>query len=337
MKTYEEMADSVFKRINDYHLKKKKKRKMWIRSGIGVAILLFVSLIVLNIRRPILARELPIVGEVFEHIQDKLTYAGFYSNYAYQIGETACDKDISITLSEVYCDGTYLYASFIVDGIDFSKDLENKNYSQFQLDYNGDTHIVKNNKKMELSGAGFWSGLEGEFIDDDTFVGMDILHLNDNADFPEDFKLDINMKYIGILGDKQKGVLGNWSFSVDVKAEKDDVLTYEINATKGDYSIDRIMVSPVVVTLFVSYPYDANNLRQYSVKCYSDFSESDSIYYSGIYKMNEAIIRVPRKYVSKYLDIYFYELDQESDYQKYWNRDDIEQHAIVSAHLDLNE
>ena len=178
MKTYEEMADSVFRRIDEYQTRQKKRRRnIIIRTVAGVGFLFLVLAVSLNLFKPILARELPLVGGAFTYIQDKLTYAGLYDNYAYQVGETASHKGIDITLSEVYCDGTYLYVSFVVDGIDFKKDLEKGGYSKFQLQYEGYTYITADNKNLNLTAAGFSAGLEGEYIDENTFVGIDIFRL----------------------------------------------------------------------------------------------------------------------------------------------------------------
>ncbi|MBR6094129.1 MAG: DUF4179 domain-containing protein [Lachnospiraceae bacterium] len=337
MKTYEEMADSVFRRVDEYQTRQKKRRRnIIIRTVAGVAFLFLVLAVSLNLFKPILARELPLVGGAFTYIQDKLTYAGLYDNYAYQVGETASNKGIDITLSEVYCDGTYLYVSFVVDGIDFKRELVDGNLSNFQLDYSGNTYITANNKIKNLSGEGFWGGLEGEFIDEDTFVGVEMLHLENETPFPENFKLNIDITAIGPLNTKSKMVLGNWGFSVDAVSSEDDVVIYEIGEAKNGYSIDKVVVSPIIMTVYVSYPqidnYDVIN----AIDCFSNLQPSERILSSGLYYTDHAIARVPAKFVSDYLEIYLYKTDRYSEESDGGGREDIEQHAIVFYRLVLN-
>lgn len=332
MKTYDEMAESVFDRI-DYYQSTKKKKKYCMRIIICSCSLVLGLILALNIWNPTFAKELPLVGGAFEFIQNKLTYAGLYSNYAYNIGETSSNNGIDITLAELYCDGSYLYTSFIVDGIDFSRDLKNKNYSQFQLNYYGENYVIFENNRIELTESGFWAGLEGEYIDEDTFVGEAILYPEGDTQFPDSFTLVMNIDSIGIIGDDQKMVFGTWKFRVDTLVNKKDVITYDIGVERNGYRIDQVVVSPIMVSIFTSYPdinYESDRLK---ILTYGD-DHSAPCSGNGVLYSTEAVNRIPRNDFGDYINIYMVDYGQ----QKVLNpraEDTVKQHAIVSYHLVL--
>lgn len=334
MKTYEEMADSVFQRISDYQVKEKKRRKTRKKIGSVGAIILLSLAISLNIWNPSLARELPLIGGAFEYIQNRLTYAGLYSNYSHQVGETVTNNGIDITLSEVYCDGFYLYISFVVDGLNLSKELNSGDYSQFQLDYYGKCYIMAENKKRILTESGFWAGLEGEYIDEDTFVGEAILHLEDDAQFPDDFTLTMNLEAVGIIGDRQNMVSGTWKFCVDTVADRRDVVTYEIGAENKGYRIDKVVVTPIMVNIFTSYPEIDYEKDRLEILAYGKDPETPC-QGSGVLYKTEAISRIPRKKINDFIDIYMvdYKMEKVSEPRA---EETVKQHAIVSYHLALD-
>ena len=338
MKTYEEMADSVFRRIDEYQTRQKKRRRnIIIRTVAGVAFLFLVLAVSLNLFKPILARELPLVGGAFTYIQDKLTYAGLYDNYAYQVGETASNKGIDITLSEVYCDGTYLYVSFVVDGIDFKKDLEKGGYSKFQLQYEGYTYITADNKNLNLTAAGFSAGLEGEYIDENTFVGIDIFRLENNESFPEEFKLNIDMNAIGLQNMNPKMVSGTWGFSVDAYSNEEDVITYEIGVENEGYRFDYVMVSPIMVTLYYTYPPKADSvLPSFEIMSFGSFCEDMGIAGNGELHDSIGIHRIPRMRFGEYIDLYIVDYNNQIP-DNYYSEEIVKQYAIIYAHIDLRE
>lgn len=334
MKSYNEMVTNVFRRIDEYHTKKKKKRKKSILIGC-LAATLFSSVIILNLWYPVYARNIPFIGSAFQFIQEKLTFTGLYSNYAYQVGEVASNRGIDITLSEVYCDGTYLYVSYTVDGIDFSKDLSSGEYSNFQLLYYGDSYIVSDKKSTNLVEINTWAGMEGRFIDNDTFVGIDILHLEEKKAFPETFLLNIDISDLGLIGAKQKMISGKWHFEVGVNSNAEDVKVYEVNVLKDNHSIDRVKVSPIMVTVYTSFPNIYENTFNYQVMIYSDLDSTEWIAGVGELSNSRGVFSVPRDRVSKYLDIYVVDDSTYTDDEDPYDRSTIEQHAIVSHHLEL--
>lgn len=79
---------------------------------VACVLIVFVAI---NVCIPVYARTIPFFGSAFAFVQDKLDFAGLYSNYAFEVGDTAVDNGITVMLSEIYCDGTSLYAGFVVE------------------------------------------------------------------------------------------------------------------------------------------------------------------------------------------------------------------------------
>ena len=108
----------VDRAMNYQPIKRVKKNNMKI-LGIRIvavcATFVFMFFAAINIWAPVQARTIPFLGNAFAFVQDKLDFAGLYSNYAFEIGDTATDNGIAVTLSEIYCDGTGLYVGFVVE------------------------------------------------------------------------------------------------------------------------------------------------------------------------------------------------------------------------------
>ena len=96
-------------------IKKNNMKKLTIRIMAVCAALVFMFFAAINIWTPVQARTIPFLGSAFAFVQDKLDFSGLYSNYAFEIGDTAVDSGITVTLSEIYCDGTSLYVGFVVE------------------------------------------------------------------------------------------------------------------------------------------------------------------------------------------------------------------------------
>lgn len=101
---------------------KKIHERRVVRKSIGMAagIMLFCGgFVVWGCHNPVLASQIPIIGSIFEHVEDKMTYSGDYSGKAQVLTAaeteesvyvyTASDEDYTFTAEEVYCDGEAIY------------------------------------------------------------------------------------------------------------------------------------------------------------------------------------------------------------------------------------
>ena len=334
MKTYEEMAESVLNRIEIYEAEKKERRRA-IRIGTeisAVAIVIFLTLF--NISLPVYARGIPVFGSVFAYIQDNLDFMGLYSNYAFEVGEHARDKDVDITLSEVYCDGYNLFISYTVESDKFDSMLKkDEGYSNSQLNYYGKNNIIYDGKEKELDGFGV-TGIEGKFVDNKTFVGVETLSLGEEK-FPDSFTLQISVSAVGLIGRKQDMISGKWQFNIQVDRNDEDVITYDINVTENEHTIDKAVVSPIMITIYTSYPDLYVGTVNYRVLTYSDISPLDDVSQMGEFSANSGYVKIPRNRVGKNMDIYVIDASKLEEGESTDDRDTVEKYAIVSAHINL--
>ena len=337
-KYYEEAACYEHKRKNYHYSNERSKnlKKITIRIMAACATFVLMFFVAINIWAPVYARTIPFWGSVFTFVQDKLDAAGLYSNYAFQIGDSAVDNGITVTLSEMYCDGTNLYAGFVIESEKSFSEISPEDYNiNMQLDYAGDSYISSGADRMILDDSGV-TGFEGQFIDEYTFVGIETYSL-DGFNFPSEFVFEMKIDWIGAIhthGIIGKPVNGNWIFSAAVKSNTDDVVTYEINEEVNGHTIDKIVVTPIMITVYTSYPDLYSGTNRYQLKAFSDLSPDDDITHYGRSDATTAITQIPRNRVDHNLCIYVLDYDQlcKTGAER-GSREEIEEHAIVWAEL----
>lgn len=311
--------------------------KIFIKFMVTYTAFVFIIFAVINIYRPIYARTIPFLGSTFALIQDKLDFTGIYSNYAFEIGDNAIDNGITVTLSEVYCDGINLYASFIVKSEQAFSKLSS-DYIKDQLYYEGTAYIIDKSNRMKLNDFGV-VGLEGEFLDNYTFAGIETFSLN-GSNFPNEFTFEMKVHSIGVMGSDDgidyKTIHGNWIFSTLVKSNTNDVLTYEINKEVNGHTIDKVVVTPVMITVFTSYPDIYSGTTRYQVNTYNEISSDIDISVQGRYSATNGITQIPRNRVNNKL--YIYVLDREQlckTGKERGKRKEIEEHTIVWTEISI--
>lgn len=207
-----------------------------------------------------------------------------------------------------------------------------------QLYYEGTAYISGESERKKLSDPGI-VGLEGQFYDEYTFVGIETFSL-DGLAFPSEFEFEMNIDLIGRIwvdGIHDKTINGKWKFSASVKSNTDDVVTYEINEEVNGHTIDRIVVTPVMITVYTSYPDLYSGTTRYMVKVFSDLSPDEDITKQGSYGPTTGITQIPRNRVDKILCIYVVDHDQLCKTGKERGaREEIEEHAIVWTEKDID-
>lgn len=296
-----------------------------------VASVVFVIILVVNIAIPSYARNIPIVGGVFSFIQSELGLDGIEN--ANGVGMAVNSNGISVTVSEIFCDGKYMYVSYVLEGKTIEKMMNKGNYMKNQLNYYGKNTIRDGDSIYMLSELGA-TGIEGKMIAEDTFAGMEIYDLM-GGDFPDEFILDIDWDYIAFMNKKEKEVKGNWSFVIPVTTDRDKTSLYDVSIKKGEHSIDSVTVSPVMITVFSSFPEFYFGTLRYCLVVYSDLFPDTDIAMQGAYGRKEGITRIPRNRAGDYIDIYVFDWeDIEKGGEKY-SRDVVEKNAIVSTRVYL--
>ena len=167
-----------------------------IMIGCGTVAAVFAGVLILCVRNPVLASKIPLIGHIFEKVEDKISYKGEYSKNSQTLmteqedtesGETPnpyvqTSGGITVTVSEVYYNNKALYLAMSIHNEEgFPEDFDYvKNMEGYQWDYNqlSFTSVGK---------ADFYDGdlgaydIEGQFEDMHTFVGVmriDVSHIS---------------------------------------------------------------------------------------------------------------------------------------------------------------
>ena len=271
----------VNKAVSDKKIKSKKNNRLigGIAASLGIVF-------AIGVVTPTSAN-IPIVGGVFEKIQDEIGFSGNYSGYATSINETVYDNGIGITLSEIYCDGESLYVSYKVESNEkfkytkYEYDADNdyditeeqaSNIVGSQLLYSGKGKVNFTNKTLNNHGV---AGIEGKYIDDYTFVGVEKYDLEDiYVDIPDEFEYKVTIKNLRCIpwrGDEKDQVLkGKWSFKVPVKVDKESVKTIVVNEINDEgYGVKDIIVTPFEIKIITQHKND-KEIWDYYVEAYEE-------------------------------------------------------------------
>ncbi len=287
------------------------------------------------------ARNIPVVGGIYGFVQEQIGFDSSVSNYTCNYNEPVTSNGISITVSEIYCDGLTAYISYILEGEEISNLYKTNCYYDEGIALES-KYTVDGSTEASQFGYG---GIEGEWVNDgETYVGFDRIELRgeDNLiKFPEKFILNINISSLEIMGNTKgvsnAGFKGDWSFDLEVNCDHDNVYEIDISKSNNEHSIDRIVVSPVMITLFTSYPdiYYSREFWEYDVVIYSDLSPDEPIGSWGICYHTHKYGKIPRYLADKELDIYIVDLSTFTDEDRTYERKVFERKAIVSAHIEL--
>lgn len=333
------ILEALPKKTKYYDIPKRRMKSKWI-TGSAAAILL--GCVIFNVSNPVLAKEIPVLGKIFAYVQDKIDFPGTYSEYAEDVGVGVKDNGITITISEIYCDGSNLFVSYTITSEKEFESYADEESLRRQMSYISTDYIETSNGKeyLEMYGA---EGMEGEFLDSHTFVGVETYSLKEDK-FPEIFSLKIQMESICFLEsdiDDIDVLNGEWNFSIPVTVNDDNVETLEINEMNENHSIDKIFVSPVMIKVYTSYPNIYSGTVRYEVAVYGDKSEGD-IGIQGEYGATSGITQMPRNSTDKLLDVYVYDNSKiKLDYSKIKGsieeeiRKQIEENAIVYKRIIL--
>ena len=263
------LTKGVERALKEKKAKKLKRIKIFFTSTAASICLL----IVFGATNPALATRLPIVGSVFEAIEKNIHFPGNYSQYSTSINKTTYSNNINVTLSDILCDGQNLYVTYVIEN---SKPFKYTSWGEKPLDRNQMLTYEAYNKvsfsNKELDNTGF-AGLEGKFLDEKTFIGMEKYDLNSlRSEVPEEF--DFQVKLTGLrmkaLNDKDKDQIfkGTWAFKIPVKVDRSLTRTIDVNTIENKgFKINSISITPFELRVKVSGPKgDYLNIRVYDEK-----------------------------------------------------------------------
>lgn len=285
----DEKLDQILKQalapeIDDREIRvrrKTRKGKMRAFSIVGKGVAAAAAAAIIGIGglgyfNPVLAAKIPIVGRIFDRIEGDITYSGDYTDkesvltnedaagaldtQAYSVS----DQGITLTASEIYCDG---YSLFLTVNIT----QEDGEFTHIPEHYTG-AYVQENKTAAGFYVGGTWqvdggateqleNTFEGEVVDDHTFVGM--LKMNFTEKFVGSGELSLNVTGLGYDDDRMLDAEeitashwtdGSWNMRIPFEVNETDVKTIEIGETKGNITLHDVMVSPYQVVVHVGTP-----------------------------------------------------------------------------------
>ncbi|MDD6794649.1 MAG: DUF4179 domain-containing protein [Clostridiaceae bacterium] len=239
-------------------IKKSKKKRIKVRA-LKIVATFTIFIVGVGITSPATAAKIPIIGNVFETIEKDIYFPGAYSEYATSINQTVHSNGIDMTMSEILCDGESLYVTYIVESKKPFKYTSwgDEPLSMNQLITNEEYNKVDfTDEKLDNSGI---AGLEGKFVDENTFVGMERYKLTSlNTEVPDEFTFQV--KYTSILThslDEERikdEVTGTWAFKVPVKVNKDISKEIKLNNVGNNaISFDSVILTPFETIINITF------------------------------------------------------------------------------------
>ena len=231
---------------------------------------------------PVLAAKIPLVGKIFEKIEDDVTYSGDYTEKGTvltnedhagsldTVDYTVSDKGITLTASEVYCDG---YSIFLTVNIE----SEDADFTHIPKHYTG-MNVADDRTAAGFYIDGTWSvdgsspewlenRFEGEAVDSHTFAGM--LKIDLAKEHTGSGELNLNVSGLGHDDDRMLDAEeitashwtdGSWNIVVPFEVNGSDVRTIEVGEKKGNITLEDVVVSPYQVIVHATTPGEQREL-----------------------------------------------------------------------------
>lgn len=284
--------------------------------GKAVAAALAISIIAigtLGCFNPVLAAKIPLIGGIFEQIEDNVIYSGDYASKASVLtGKdpagnidtskySASDQGITLTATEVYCDGysVFLTVNIEAEDADFIKIPEHYTGVDITDDrlaagfYIRGTWSIDGNLLEQLAYVAF----EGKVIDSHTFAGML------KADFEEQFEgggeLSLHITGLGyddttmLDGEDMMShwIDGNWNVVLPFEVNRNDTKSIIVDEKKGSITLEDVIVSPYQVIVHTTTPEQqlelTDEMREKLLSQYPDMTDEEMLsIYSGFLPEN---------------------------------------------------
>lgn len=236
--------------------KKKSSRIKKVFGGIAVGVIITSGI---GISNPALARKIPIIGGLFEIVQDKAEFKGDYTSYVQKVGKSVTSNGVTVTLDEYVCDGKSIYTTYKVVSetpfkyIRYNYDpVIDKKITKEEADKLIGTDLKdKSTTKLsfsnEVSNGNGKGRLVGRYMDENTFIGVQKYDLRNLKNIPDNFEFENNITELTSLswrmGEPDQVFKGKWNFKIPVKVDKSAVKEIKVNEEKEGLGLKKITVT----------------------------------------------------------------------------------------------
>jgi Family of unknown function (DUF5643)/Domain of unknown function (DUF4179) len=194
----DKIIDVAIDRAKTKH--KKPKRKLY--PLIGVASLATCMLIGSAFVSPAMAKVLssiPVLNSVFDFAGDKGLKIASEKGLSNDINRTVIDQNVSLTVKDIFYDGTRLSIGYVQK-------------STVEIDELELPDVKINGQKINFSAS-----TTGEYMSDNEYAG--IINIDPTEELPSEFNLSLAFYKVGNIN-------GEWLFEIPVEKSKENVKTY---------------------------------------------------------------------------------------------------------------
>ncbi len=245
-----------------------KKRKYKMKKIAVCASLTGILLCSFNINS--LANRVPFIKDVYKELRhsekaDRIStnFNKYFDDNLQKVNQTVKANGKTVTLESILCDGKNIALSYIV-----------KSDDKFENDGFGTQ--LRSNCKVKINNTSdyeFYSlGIEGDYIDDNTFVGTELLQLENKKSLPNQFDMYVVFDNIdGEFWDKEVNYLPEdlWEFKFKVKSNTSNNKFIQVNKAKSKFIVSSVEVRPLSLVINDIRPKDSKD-TVYDVIIYDD-------------------------------------------------------------------
>lgn len=231
--------------VKETKMKKPKKRVvLYTVSAAVVGFGLFIGSAMISPAMAKVASNIPVVGTFFNDVGDEGLKIAGVKGLTQVVDKTAKDNGITLTINEVFYDGTRLTLGYTQESILPLGELERP--------------VIK----VDGREINFSSGYSGEFKTPQKYKG--VIDIRPTEELPENFDMKIQIDAVGL-------VPGDWSFQFPVKQSNEVkvIRTSEIKKLDGvEISMNSLKIGPAGTDLTVKVISDPEKLDPYSLGFY---------------------------------------------------------------------
>lgn len=289
----DERLDQILKQalapeISDREIRIRRRRKGKMNFGIigqtvaATAATAVIGIFGLGYFNPALAAEIPLIGKIFEKVEDDVVYSGDYTDKGTVLTEedqagnldtpdySVSDQGITLTASEVYCDGYSIFLTVNIEAEDADFTHIPEHYTGMNVAdgrtaagfYIGGTWSVDGSSPEQLKNT-----FEGEVIDSHTFAGMLKVDLEQKVSGSGELNLQVDG--LGYDDDRMLDseeisashwTDGSWNIVLPFEVNGTEVKTIEVGEKKGDITLDDVVISPYQVIVHTTTPGEQREL-----------------------------------------------------------------------------
>ena len=169
-----ELDRVVEESLNQIYKKNKMKIRKKAAAGLGAAAAILLFGVFLCISNPTLAAKIPLIGHIFEQLQKEYGYSGDYTKVKEDLTDAKTVDGVTVTLSEIYCNGQGLYLTLRIESEEEIPELLDRFQCETIEKY---SFNPKEQRDVPL--------IDGKCVDQNTYIGIMRFDLNDKNKYTD--------------------------------------------------------------------------------------------------------------------------------------------------------